>query len=436
VRRLAAVHLLALALLGWASGCAHIFSADSRTDCADRQPEGTHLSNTDSAYCSLEELQRIEVDATGLRPSTAQDVREYCHDNPLCATIAATADERLPTRYEDAFFYPVARDLNLLVADAAQSVVGRTVAPQRIGTLASRNIQAEIITDGPSKTPVIVVNTYLLLFCDILQKIALETLAVNRAGDHIEIESKSKDELAEELRRHRLPVEHFAMAVEAFHRNLLPPHFELPPEKLALQELLEGIELFVIGHEYGHIVMESRGLDRAVHPWVRELQADCLGVRFLSAAAGLRPVSRHFSISSPSREYVKTGALFYLAMIDMLSMTEHRAYRTPYDSSDWSVDVVDNLAADLRANNCAISAAATRLLTDAAPPEAGATHPPPRLRAVVVDLELRKLLQPRDQRDKDLIALSTQLIHNLGTITRVTIEWARPASPESSGFRK
>lgn len=251
---------------------------------------------------------------------TPEEFEQY--QKELRAQVKAAFTASVPTKYEDPGWYSVLTNLAERT-DKAASKLGMTVpvAPL-LGTLPSGRVNAAAICLGP-KDYIIVFEVGLFGFANLLSKVI--ALAMPFRGD-----VDGKLEFGTEITT--LPEEAVARFQDVLFAYLFlgHPHFAqpyLPPPHLqgVASLLRKSMELFVLGHEYGHIISGHFGnalpssnllggvnTEEVTRSWIQEFEADAVGTSLVVSAMAQDGMDLALSF---------WGADFFFSCIEIIERT-------------------------------------------------------------------------------------------------------------------
>lgn len=208
--------------------------------------------------------------------------------------------DELPTPYEDPFGYLLIHDLVLTIEASAADVSVTLPARPVFGTLITPNVNTQTIRAGADGSHVVVVESALFNFALLFSKAVARCFPLTGPGS-FRITSHA---IEDRIRSDASVLQRFADAVEAYvvHGNpgLADPYLvEREHEDLA-RTLRLGMELFILGHEYGHAALGhlnaelptarlfasqvEEPTDALAYSWAQEYLADAWAVPIVFAA--------------------------------------------------------------------------------------------------------------------------------------------------------
>ena len=211
----------------------------------------------------------------------------------------------LPTKFENPIIYGILENLQSLTEnaintffkeDSFQQVKERVI----IGTLPTGEINARAILTPNKNHYLIIFDSEIFNFANLLSKsiayamkpeLAMGMMVLSMNIPDIE-ERLAEDESV--LRRFSEPIISFILTG----RVLTAPYILKHPFSMMAKKLLDSMELFVMGHEYSHMILghlNENNLCASALPslqkntefhksWIQEFEADIKGVQIMSAA--------------------------------------------------------------------------------------------------------------------------------------------------------
>ncbi len=234
--------------------------------------------------------------------------------------------QQVITPYEDPNWYTIMVDLSHEIEQAAKEAGLIAARRPMLGTLPTGQINAKTIRVPGTDEHIILFEWQLFLFALLLSKAVARALPltpgepgyINVSVDPNAIRQRIYSDPSIEAR--------FADVVLAYavtgKPGLAEPYFAEPLYGTLTVTLLSCMELFVMGHEYGHIVLEHlTTTPRNVRPrlneaeeisysWRQEYDADLIGLELMMRVAeGQRKIPANFSYS---------GADLFFTAIDIM----------------------------------------------------------------------------------------------------------------------
>jgi hypothetical protein len=207
-----------------------------------------------------------------------------------------------PTRFED----PVPYALLVGLADSVESAAADLSIPlpprPLLGTLPTGQVNAMTVLVPGTDEHIVVFESELFVFAAKLSKIVAWALPLEGDADdeHLRF-SFDEAKVFKNIEQNREILQRFGELLLAYVVNGRPgaaSHYFLPEAYRSLALVIhESMELFVLGHEYGHIIAghlgkaESRAallgddeVDRVAYSWEQELEADRWGLQLMIPA--------------------------------------------------------------------------------------------------------------------------------------------------------
>jgi hypothetical protein len=201
---------------------------------------------------------------------------------------------RVSTKHEMPGSYKWLMGLYSQVHSAAVEAGLKKVENVRVGTLAVKNVNVSVTSQDKSIGNIILFNVRFLEFANSLAKIAALTIPIKVINGRIAIDAADLEDIDADMRIEQL------LSDELFHfLELNSKPGPLPPKNIQpiLARYQEGVELFAMAHEYGHLAYAHAGpqflsdvaeFDRAGlnlsgnnGDWAQELEADFAGTRIV-----------------------------------------------------------------------------------------------------------------------------------------------------------
>lgn len=213
--------------------------------------------------------------------------------------LAELAKVRVPTCYEDPTAYLIIKK-GVEDIDRARRELGYQSDYQpKIGTAPTESVNALTYYDEATKEHVILINTELLRFSGQIASLTVQTIPLDRLREPQRVISARGRDIVVDFESHP------EWGVDAVSAGLILLHVPTP-ELSELDTRYDefavpfgrSIDLFVIGHEYGHVINKDRPFlvskaqrsagdahaDLAVWTWPHELSADKIGVTLFERA--------------------------------------------------------------------------------------------------------------------------------------------------------
>jgi hypothetical protein len=320
-----------------------IFSSESRVYGQQAQSV-SYLSDRDKDYHYLEFLQQFEYNVNPrLRRwgPEAIDVIENLAHTVFPGVDITTVEQRLnaplPTRFEFPPSYILLHDKSTDIQNAARKSKMKLSSTPKIGTLPTAEINAKVV-QVPGGSELVIVNDQLFDFTNELSKVLVKTIPIEPAPNgQIRLDASPEKSLALISSDPKIG-EQFLQTVLEFLLIASPKenYFASENERELVVDLFTGMELFAVGHEYGHVIKnhgtsEGRQLmafapQKTIvvpnartlkHSWAQELEADEIGFTLMVEAVNSSP-----NIQPSARLYCLSGALILIKSIETLGLAK------------------------------------------------------------------------------------------------------------------
>lgn len=219
----------------------------------------------------------------------------------LVARIRQIAESGQRSRYEDPFGYSIVESLDRQIKDVLDAGAIKLDSIPVFGTLPTLRVNARTFAVPGSDLVVIAFEDQMFEFALLFTKAAAYTLPGKRGADGGAQFSTAKDDIRKRIETDPEPLKRFQEVLMAYifggRPGLAPQYFQGEPHASAANALRESMELFILGHEYGHFIAhhlrEGRQIKAAigseevteiVRSWADEFEADAYGLQ-LSVAA-------------------------------------------------------------------------------------------------------------------------------------------------------
>ena len=250
---------------------------------------------------------------------------------------------KLPTCYENPLVYILLKQYAENIDKARQEMNRPMLSVVHIATLPTTEVNAYTYPATDSRDSVIAFNAQLFMFAYQMSKVTFPTLEVrnDQASGRIAVNTSKKKAL-ELLNSNPDIVTNYVMAILEF-LLLVPPSTEPISQSYdpLLISLTEGMEMFAVGHEYGHVVLNHKsptmnirlGADSlttaSVAPttvpvlarsWKQELEADQEGIQLLIHF--LKQKAKTSQVEDAKWVYTLKGALFFFECLDLIEQAK------------------------------------------------------------------------------------------------------------------
>lgn len=292
--------LLALPLFGSRLACAAAAS-DASADASDRQAAARYLESIQRAtYRSLgtepriyseefiqSSIQRFLDSATAVNMSEEQRSR-------FAASMKKELLASTPSRYEDPLGYALISSLDSKIRKVIDSSLHMSTPPV-FGTLPTRHVNARAFRVPGARTKVVVFEDQIWNFANLFCKAIAMGVPSKGRGEAGESFSTDLADLPAWLKSHPDPAQRMYELLSAYVTRgapgAAPQYFPPQPHAVLADKLRESMEVFVLGHEYGHVIAGHLGegktvraaigdahFDEEISSWQQELEADGLGL--------------------------------------------------------------------------------------------------------------------------------------------------------------
>jgi Zn-dependent protease with chaperone function len=223
----------------------------------------------------------------------------------LRTELLKMADEQmaqeLPTRYENPLTYGIVLGLKQQIEEAAKELSMTIPIPPLVGTLPTGQVNAMAIPVPSSGEYLVVFESELFNFALLLSKAVIVALPLVTGEDgHLELSTNNAD-VEKHIAENPEAVDRFREVLFAYlfegRPGAAPPYIPDPPYSDLASYLRDSLELFVMGHEYGHIIaghvsakqltsttIGGVRIDEYRRSWEEELVADSIGAALLLPA--------------------------------------------------------------------------------------------------------------------------------------------------------
>ena len=202
------------------------------------------------------------------------------------------------SKYEDQIDVTMMHALADRLERAAAELEVPIPARPLLGTLPTGRLDAMTLPVPCTDTHIVLVETRLFQFAHLTAQAVAEVFPFTQNEDDWATFSLDEDRLRESLSQNPLTVHRFAEIVEAYlltgTPGTAPPYLQVQPQATLAAVMRDGLELFVLGREYGHAIdghvgtQASSGLPVRVeglsYTWEEEIYADLQGTELVVAA--------------------------------------------------------------------------------------------------------------------------------------------------------
>jgi hypothetical protein len=245
---------------------------------------------------SMEGFLQRATEAGAVSPEALEALRATLDPGPQGAGRGA-----VPTRFED----PVLYGLLVKLADEVESAATALSLPlpprPLLGTLPTGQVNAMTVLVPGTSEHLVIFESQLFLFALLFSKAVVRALPFERDGDGWVRFSAEQAQVRSNIEQDREVLQRFLEVLLAYVVHgapaAAPQYFPPEPYQSFAAILRDSMELFVLGHEYGHIIEGHLGMttksaallgdqevDRVTYSWQQELEADKWGLQLMIPA--------------------------------------------------------------------------------------------------------------------------------------------------------
>jgi hypothetical protein len=251
-------------------------------------------------------------------------------------TLRKLKEIKLPTRYEDPLFYQLMLELSDNIREALNFLYkGDTrsnVTLPLFGTLPMGDINARSISLSMIDEYLLVFEDQLFVFCNLLSKLLAIAFPIKsirqvqgRRDPHVTFSTDYND-IEKNISENKQIQQRFQELVLAYLLKGRPssaPRYLLDRQYVQRAfTLRRSMELFILGHEYGHVIFNhhkdppvvsnigGQKVNEIKHSWMQEFEADSLGLVLTIAALKQHGIDFYLSCE---------GAELFFSAIDIIS---------------------------------------------------------------------------------------------------------------------
>ena len=276
----------------------------------------------DNARRYLEQLQEAEFDPRGISLQDRKDIAQYytknlpmhnkelqqrieAFDNELFRTRGYSPKEKLlglalPTKYENPSYYSLMKNRFESIREEAVNLKKDnsvwSFKDPVFGTLPTGQINAMAIQVPDSDDHLIVFEEQIIVFCNLLSKIIAQSIPQNNENTS----PVNKSEIMIHLDENPQILARFLQLITLYVTNERisdGTQYNLDKKYDDFVSLFNhSIELFLFGHEYGHIVqwksekirlvekkLRNETISEIYHPWEEEFLSDMIGLNLMTS---------------------------------------------------------------------------------------------------------------------------------------------------------
>ncbi|WP_080062641.1 hypothetical protein [Ruminiclostridium hungatei] len=209
--------------------------------------------NKDSLLKSVQYVVEGQLKAMELSPEEAEQLK------PRFLQAVMEDINNIPTDYEDPFCYRIMKDIEQEIFEAAGEL-GIKIPDKRpvIGTLPTHRVNAGVIPVPDCEELIIAFESQIFNFANLASKVAARALSIkNSTSEQLQF-SVDIEDIKKNLEQNPEIAGRFRELIIAYfidgYTGYAPQYF-LDGNYLGIASILRhSFELFVMGHEYGHIV--------------------------------------------------------------------------------------------------------------------------------------------------------------------------------------
>lgn len=342
----------------------------------------------------------------------------------------------LPTKFEDPISYLILTEKISAVEEAIGKLSLTIPSRPKFGTLPTAEINARAVPVPLTNDRLIVLNTQTFSFNYEMTKTVLPTVGIRNENEENFSLDLSPENALQIIRSDATIRRSFVDTLLDF--LLIAP----APSRIRLDQtydpaiikIVDAMELFQVGHEYGHVIRQHPVLridklqlasdpnDKApievsavTRSWTNELEADFLGFKIMVQA--IKSKNQDFL-----RIYAMSGPLLFMEYMDILDrakyLIDHGSEKPPL-SKEERVQILKIIRQisdpQTKSNSQDQNASSTSILAG--------SHPPAWLRALFIDEALNKQLAQEQITDdeKALGRLAGALIQNMELLWKESV---------------
>jgi len=224
------------------------------------------------------------------------------------------SDVKLPTKYENPGFYIVMKDLVRDLEKGMKSIrfsKGETelklneifpnVSKPLFGTMPTGNVNALSRYFDQSDEYLVIFDDELFMYCNLISKVIARAMPVTNKEKKAISFSNQPEDIKKTIEQNKIILERFKDLVVSYLMKGRPSrakqyHLENPYGYLS-DNLRDGMETFVLAHEYGHIflghlnntettatALAEENAKKIIFSWNQELEADTFAITMTLAA--------------------------------------------------------------------------------------------------------------------------------------------------------
>lgn len=246
-----------------------------------------------------ERLDRPDASSSDLIPALVNLVGEPSYEAAVDRRVRELEEHYIPvdgdiwSRYERPDHR---RRLSELVAKVEKAVAerGHTIARRPvIGTLMTGDVNAQARPGPPGEGHIVVFESGMFSFLSLLGTIATQVINAQYTTDHASLTFLQPQAIGGHIARHPGIILQFSdllFSQAVLGTSMFSAAYHLSPENQPFcNDLIDGMQTFILAHEYGHVVLGHTDLParrRMANPRDLEFQADRVGLDLTGSIHG------------------------------------------------------------------------------------------------------------------------------------------------------
>lgn len=238
-----------------------------------------------------------------------------------------------PSPYEDPIDYSIIKRLSSEIESAIDLLGLNFTSRPVVGTLPLHDINARTILIPGSTDHLVLFDRGLFTFALLLAKVIAQAFPTEEGpGDRIRVDL-SREAVAGHIAQNPEVRTRFIQALGGYimgRPSRAPQYFATPFHSYISQFMISSLELFILGHEYGHVVaghLSAEAPTAALLPdaadsaeaieysWKQEYEADFYGA-VLSIVAMTKRFEDHFKDASDAIKFRYTGSEIFFGAVE------------------------------------------------------------------------------------------------------------------------
>ena len=218
-------------------------------------------------------------------------------------------------------FQRIKRSADLIeAADVTYPATKAPITRPALGTIPLRELNAKLVTVPGSDRKILLVNSRMFEVSYIMSAVAAKLVSITDSEDGMVIDYNRTTI----LRNAAYGTDAAHVFVRAMSNLAGIPHNQMPGivrNELALRGTLSNaMELFIVGHEYAHLILDhaDANRDREAYDSADEMIADMLGLQLMLHAVGvIAPNGSLIEAMQPEAQIAMWGADFALTCMEL-----------------------------------------------------------------------------------------------------------------------